>query len=610
IPASIKNNMPEIPENWISIKKEEYPQPLEYPDFLLQYSEVLIRILVNRGIDTVEKINDFLKTPQGRDFYDPFLLSDMDIAVDRILKAVNNKEKILIFGDYDADGIISSALIFGFLKKLGIEAEIYIPDRVEDGYDISLKFVKNLEKKNPGTALIICVDCGSNSNEVKDYISRDLSNLDIIVCDHHKIAKESGPSAKTDLKHFIVVNPQSLNSKYPFKYLSGAGVTFKFINAILMRLDERLKKLFEKNYLTNLIDLVAISTIADLMPLTDENRLIVKWGLEILKNTKNTGIKKLIESVLPEKKNLTTYDIGFIIAPTSGRIENASKSLELLTCDSYEDENLICKINEFNDKRRKMQEEMLAGILENNEYDFEYITKCQKIFIEKSKTWHEGLLGIVASDLVRKLNIPVILFKEDSGKYKGSGRSIEEFDLFENLNKVNHFFEKFGGHKMACGVTLNADSDKNISPQMKNVNNYDLFKDEMIKIAVEELSELKIGKKYYYDMEIDFDDLTNDLAKQLKLLEPFGIGNSKPVFLIRNCKITDKNFLKNKKHVSFKIKNKGSYKKAIFFNINDEIASNIDNIDIDTPVSFLFNIDENTYGQTPYLQLVILDLFY
>lgn len=605
--------MPEIPENWISVKKKEYSQSLESLVFLLKYSEVVIKVLVNRGMDTPEKINNFLKEPQGKDFYDPFLLPNMDIAVDRILKAIKNNENILIFGDYDADGIISCALIYGFLKKLGLDAKIHIPNRSEEGYDINLKFVKKLKKESPQISLIICVDCGSNSIEVKNYVNNELCNLDVIVCDHHKIVKTCD-IGNTGRSHFITVNPHDMNSRYPFKYLSGAGVTFKLINAVLIKMDENLKKLFEKDYLTNLIDIVAVSTVADLMPLVDENRIIVKWGLKILKDTKNSGMKKLIETVLPDKKNLNTYDVGFVIAPrlnASGRIESASKSLKLLTSDSAENENLVFKINELNDKRRKMQEEMLAEILENSKYDFNYIINHQKIFIEKSKNWNEGLLGIVASDLVKKLNIPVILFKEDNKKYKGSGRSIEEFDLFENLNKINNFFEKFGGHKMACGITLNTDSNQDVKSQSTNeIDNYDLFKSEMIKIASKELSELKTNKKYYYDAEIDFDDLTPDLVKQLKLLEPFGIGNTKPIFLIRNCRIIDKNFLKNGKHVSLKIKNKGSYKKAIFFNINDKIVSEINNVDINTSVSLLFNIDENIYEQTSYLQLVILDLFY
>lgn len=611
-------------------------QEKESYKLLFKSSDIFLKILLNRGIDTLEKIDYFLKSPQGKDYYDPFLLPNMELATNRVLRAINNKENILIFGDYDADGIISTALIYSFLKNLGLNPKYQIPNRIEDGYDISLKFIKKLKKENPEISLIICVDCGSNSHEVKEYIYKN-NNLDIIVCDHHKISEKS-ISTVTDSSRFIVVNPQDLNSEYPFKFLSGAGVTFKFINAILMRLDSSKKDIFKQSYLTDFLDLVAVSTIADLMPLIDENRLIVKKGLEVLKNTKNTGLKKLIKSVLPGKErgneNLTTYDVGYIIAPrinAPGRINDAKKGLndaekgfklnvapksfKLLICDATEAECLVNEINELNEQRKIDQAEMLNKILEKNKNDFEDMILNQKIFIEKSKEWRVGLLGLVASNLVKKYNIPVILFKEDEAKYKGSGRSIEEFDLFENLNTLNRYFDKFGGHKMACGLTIKADYKKNEPEKEKKENKYQLFKQEMIKVASEKLSEVKIGKKFYYDMEVDFNDLKPSLGKELKFFEPFGTGNPKPVFLMRDCIIRKISFLKNEKHVSLQIKNKGSYKKAIFFNISSEIAENLKNISEDTPVSILFNVEENMYekninAEGRSLQLIILDLFY
>lgn len=642
--------MPQIPENWISIEqKEDFPLQSSnnflsnYPDavlkilvkngfdseqkiidfvktdegrkftgFLSKYCEIFLKILLNRGIYTQENIYKYLKSPQGKDFYDPFLLPNMDTAVERLLKAIKNNENILIFGDYDADGIISTTLIYNFLKKLGLNVQFKIPSRVEDGYDISLEFIKKLNKEQPSISLIICVDCGSNSNEVKEYISKNKDNPDIIVCDHHKMSDSSLPYL-TDESRFIIVNPHDRKSNYPFRYLSGGGVTFKFINAVLIKLEAGLKNLFEKSYLTDLLDLIAISTIADLMPLTDENRLIVKWGLEVLKDSKNTGLKKLIELTLPQKNNLTVYDVGYIIAPrlnASGRIKDAEKSFKLLTCNLDEAECLINEVNEFNNERKKMQDEMLKGIISNKEFDFDYIKKYHKIFIEKSPDWPEGLLGIVASDLVKILNIPVLLFKEDKKKYKGSGRSINEFDLYDNLSKLSMFFKKFGGHRMACGLTLKDTSNDELPGKENKENNYLKFKKEMIKIAYAELSAINTEKKYYYDLEINFDDLSISLARQLKLLEPFGIENSKPVFLIKDCKIMEIISLKNGKHLSMKIKNKGSYKKAIYFNIKDEIIEKLNKIPTDTRISILSSIEETIYNNSSYLQLVILDLFY
>jgi len=421
-------------------------------------------------------------------------------------------------------------------------------------------------------------------------------------------------------------------------------------------------EIFEKSYLTDQLDLVAISTIADLMPLIDENRLLVKKGLSVLKTTKNPGLEALLKSVLPDKINsgedINTYDVGYIIAPrinAPGRIGDADKNMQepgiiyefpdsekpdepeepekimefkvkeksfnLLTCSKDETISLsekinllVEEINNLNEKRKEDQAEMLKSILNDEDLDFEKIQLKQKIFIEKSKQWSEGLLGIVASDLVKKYNIPVILFKEGKGKYKGSGRSIEDFDLFENLNTLNEYFDKFGGHKMACGLTIKAGTA--IKDKKGNFcDAYNIFKKEMIKIAKKKLAGHKVEKKYYYDLETDFTELKPTFIKELKLMEPFGIGNTKPVFLIRECIIKKVNFSKNTKHAILQIKNNGSYKKALFFNISTKISEDLKKIKINTPVSLICNIEENKYEKSIYpeggsLQLLVLDLFY
>ncbi|MHB1345953.1 MAG: single-stranded-DNA-specific exonuclease RecJ [Candidatus Humimicrobiaceae bacterium] len=623
------------------------------------FSEIFLKILLIRGIDTFEKINSYVQYPKGTDFNDPFDLPNMEPAVNMMLRSLANNEKILIFGDYDADGIISTVLMYGFLKKIGINALCNIPDRANDGYDINMKFVNKLKKSNPDVSLIICVDCGSNSCDVKENFYKVHKNLDFLVCDHHKISEKSYNTV-TDNNRFVLINPQDPASEYNFKYLSGAGVTFKFIQAVVSRMKNK-NDIFEKSYLTDMLDLVAISTIADLMPLTDENRMLVKKGLSTLKSTKNPGLASLLRSVLPDKINsgedITTYDVGYIIAPrinAPGRLvdldknimetdaacelndnerlndtednqknlefEVKEKSFNLLTYpndkafNSDEITVLVEEINRLNEKRKEDQAEMLESVLASKHYDLENIALKQKIFIEKSEKWSEGLLGIVASDLVKKYNIPVILFKEDKEKYKGSGRSIEDFDLFENLNSLNRYFDKFGGHKMACGLTIKAGSllkDKN----GRLHDSYEFFKKEMIKIAKKKLANHKIEKKYYYDMEIDFSELKPTFAKELRLMEPFGIGNTKPVFLIKNCFIKKVNFSKNAKHAILQIKNKGSYKKALYYNVSTQTGENLKGIQSDTPVSLICNIEENRYEKSTYseggsLQLLILDLFY
>ena len=340
-------------QKWISIQTKDLKDSLAQK---INCSTVLLKLLANRNIKTEEEINSFLN-PSIKVLKSPALLPNIDIAVSRLKKAIKAKESVLIFGDYDTDGIVSSALMFNFLKKAGLDPDIYIPDRFDEGYDISLDFIKNKVLKSDlrsKYSLIICVDCGTNSNQVKDYILSSKSAIDIIVCDHHEpIGHEDfKPGSASALENqYIIINPKLPDSKYPFKNLSGAGVTFKFIFAAFKGLDAGIKsrfdKQFGKNYIGSLLDLVAISTIADLMPLVDENRAIVCIGLKMLKKTQNYGLKKLVEKFLNDKKDITTHDIGFIIAPrlnAAGRIKNAMDSVEILK-EEFEEksEDIIIK---------------------------------------------------------------------------------------------------------------------------------------------------------------------------------------------------------------------------------------------------------------------------
>ncbi|MCL4415870.1 MAG: DHH family phosphoesterase [Actinobacteria bacterium] len=339
--------MQQSSQKWICIQAKDLKDNLAQK---INCSPVLLHLLANRNIKTEEEINSFLN-PSIKTLKSPALLPNIDKAVRRLKKAIKTKESVLIFGDYDTDGIVSSALMFNFLKKAGLDSDIYIPDRFDEGYDINMDFIRNRvfengsdyidessnKKFNSRYPLIICVDCGTNSSEVKDFVLSDKgSGFDIIVCDHHEPNKHGDFKSEpaSELKNqYIIINPKLPDSKYPFRNLSGAGVTFKFIFAVLKGLDAGIKSKFDKNYIGSMLDLVAISTIADLMPLVDENRAIVCIGLKMLKKTVNYGLKKLIEKFLNDKKDITTYDIGFIIAPrlnAAGRIKNAMDSVEIL----------------------------------------------------------------------------------------------------------------------------------------------------------------------------------------------------------------------------------------------------------------------------------------
>jgi len=582
-----------IHENWITIKNENIDTSLIDK---LDYSPIFLQILANRNILTAVQIDVFLN-PSFKDMHSPKLLPNIDIAVNRLDEALKNGEKILVFGDYDTDGIISTALIYNFLKKIGLGVDFYIPDRFEDGYDINLKFIKEkaIEEKY---SLIICVDCGTNAVEVKNFILSGKSKIDIIVCDHHepsekaeKYKEDKDKNSKQDvlsqglcIKNYIIVNPKLEGSSYPFKYLSGAGVVFKLIIAFVKKMGKRLGKKLPENYLTHLIDMVAVSTIADLMPLTDENRVSVKIGLKVLEHTRNKGLKTLIKKAIGRTKEINTHDIGFIIAPrinAAGRLKSAADSINLLIEEVERDEKINEKIADrlenLNIDRQRIQRLITEEIIKS--YDIKELLKEQRIFICKSKEWNEGVLGIVASDIVKKFNIPVILFKESGDKLKGSGRSIDCFDLYKNLNKLRGSFIKFGGHRQACGITM-------------ELEKYESFRKDITKIANQKIKETDIVKKYFYDIEINFSDINLKLLDELCELKPHGIGNPKPLFLSRNCKIAGPVFYsQNEKHLFLKIENSGISLNAVLFNYRDcDRAENI----LRTAESFniLYNIEK------------------
>lgn len=605
-----------IPEHWKQISSKPVPEDIQKSIRLSKYSQTFLKILVNRDLDTEEKILKFLIKISPSDLNDPFLIPHMDMAARRIIKAIDMKEKIVVFGDYDADGIISSHIVSGFLKKCGLDVDVHIPDRIEEGYDINVEFLKRIRKEKPDVSLVICVDCGTNSSEVMRFINENVGYPDVIAADHHIMNDDSHNAyreffkiSKTKAIRYLIINPHLDNSRYPFKDLSGAAVSFKLVNAVLVKMDKKLKEDFSKDYLTSFMDLLAISTVTDLMPLTGENRLIVRWGLKILEKTKNKGLKLLLENVLPDKKEYSSYDLGFVIGPrlnASGRIENAMDSFELIDNKFCRHDEIIAKINTSNDRRKRIQENIIEKIFNDKKYDFEDIKRNKKILIAKSPEWHEGLIGLIASELVKKLHIPVILFKEEKNSLRGSGRSIEGFDLFRHLNKVADMFDKFGGHKMACGLT--------IKPEDENDNDIEImfnsFKKKMEDIAVKNIDDAQIKKKFKYDCEIDFTEISQGLHKELKELEPFGMCNPRPTMITRNCQVKEIKFLKGSRHLQLMLCQTDIMLRAVRFNLDCDSLDNLKRIKKDDYISILYYLDENFYNGVSYLQLVILDLFY
>jgi single-stranded-DNA-specific exonuclease len=616
---------PSIPGNWISRQNTGTYKILTekfYDGF--PYSNVLMKLLASRGLDSQEKIESFLN-PSLKNLHEPAMLPNIDSAVKRLINAMRCGEKVLVFGDYDADGIVSTAIMYNFLKKIGANVSCHIPSRFESGYDINIEFIekKNLEKS---CDLIICVDCGTNAFGVIRYVKYNSGNsIDVIVCDHHEAVSAddiNNPSSIDNCnyddngKSYIIVNPKLPDSEYPFDLLSGAGVTFKFIMAILRNLDDKEKENIPRDYLNSILDLVAISTVADLMPLTDENRIIVKEGLKRIKNSSNRGLNMLVSSILGDKDEFNTYDIGYVVAPrlnASGRMSNAESSLKLLLDNQHLDEgifsmeisSIIDELEKSNSDRKEIQQKTVKEILENN--DFSGIASNDKIFIAKSDTWSIGVLGIAASEIVKKYNIPVILFIEAAGILKGSGRSIEKFDLYNNLGSLNHYFKKYGGHKQACGITM-------------ELKNFEDFKSSMIKLANKMLSEKDLEKVYYFDAEITFSDINFKLTSDLAMLEPFGIGNTRPVFQTKGCMITgEPRLLKDNRHMVLKLKNSNKEFEAIIFNcsdLNPDFTSYVVKSRKDKTLMALLQLDilynielkKNPYDENKMIQLCIQSL--
>ena len=576
--------MTDFPANWQCRISKKVNQKLTAK---IGYSPALISILAGRNIITDEEIISFIN-PTLKQLHDPGLLPGIGMGTRRLKKSINRKEDVLIFGDYDADGIISASLIYKFLKKLGLNVEVYIPDRFNEGYDLSLEFFKKISARHKYN-LMICVDCGTNSAEVQKFIQNS-PGPDVIVCDHHNQSVDFGE----ERENYIIINPRLKGSVYPFEHLSGAGVTFKFIISILRELDENYKKKFKKDYLTNLLDLVAIATIADIMPLVDENRVMVKKGLKIIGKTVNPGLKKMINAVIKDKKNISEYDIGFIIAPrlnAAGRIKNAESSFNLLSKEGDILDKIINDLNSFNEERQNIQKDILNEIIENN--DFNKIVKEKKIFIDKSKNWNEGVLGIVASDIVKRFNIPAILFKEIEGKLKGSGRSTDKFDLYGNLGSLGNLFENFGGHRQACGISM-------------NVLNFKTFYNKMIEIAAKNIKDRDTQKKFTYDLELNFRDINKKILNEINLLKPFGAGNPEPSFTTGNCTILNFAYLMEERHVRLKLKQSGRVFNAIMFKIDKRVK---EKIITGNKINILYKIEENIWGDFKTIQLVILDLF-
>lgn len=499
-------------------------------------SELLATVLINRGIKTKKEIDIFLN-PTRNDFHDPYLIKDMDLAVDRILKAIKNNEKTIIYGDYDVDGITSITVLKKFLKERGLDVGYYIPNRLDEGYGLNKAAIEKIAKE--GYTLIITVDCGISGLEEVEYAS--LLGIDTIVTDHHE-PMEQLPNA------IAVVDNKRKDSTYPFKSLAGVGVVFKLTQAIGKKLN-----LPEKEYLKYL-DIVCIGTISDIVPLIDENRVIAKLGLKLVEVTKNIGLKSLLDA--SGYKEINSNTISFGIAPrinACGRMGYEEEALKLfLTEDETEAKIITDRLNKYNKDRQDIEksifEEAISKIEEN------HLDKNNSIVLG-AEGWHHGVIGIVSSKITDIYFKPSILVCFEGDEAKGSGRSIPGFDLHEALSYMSDYLEKYGGHEMAIGLSLKKENFKKLQEKFEEYVTKKDISDILPIIEIDKIITLK--------------DLNTDTVRELDMLEPFGEANKRPVFVYKNLKIDSIRALSEGKHLKLTLKDGNTIINAIGFNLGN-----------------------------------------
>ncbi len=536
---------------------------------LCNINEIVAKVLVNENISK-EELNIFIN-PTRKDFHNPFLMPDMEIAVNRIIKAITNKEKIMIYGDYDADGITSITVLKSFLEERGLDVFSYIPNRLDEGYGLNNEAIKKIYEEN--YKLIITVDCGISGIDEVEYANS--LGIEVIITDHHEPA-DILPKA------LAVVDAKRKDSKYPFNQLAGVGVVFKLIQAISIKLN-----LDEKEYLKYL-DIVCIGTISDIVPLINENRVIAKLGLKLVSQTKNIGLKSLLN--IAGFKQIDSVAVSFGVAPrinACGRMGNEKLALDLFLTKDYElARKLATKLNEYNIKRQEIEKKIfneVTQIVENKE-------KENTCIVIGENGWHHGIIGIVASKVTEMYFKPTILicFDEDIGK--GSGRSIPGFDLHEALMKCGKNLEKFGGHSMAVGVTIKKEK-------------FEEFKTELEKYA-SKCNITDIVPIINIDSELSLKEISLEKVRELKILEPFGEGNTVPLFLFKNLKINSIRSLSEGKHLKLTLKEDNYMIDAIGFNIG-ELA---EKYCLDDKIDIVGSLDINSFNGNDSVQIVIKDI--
>ena len=564
---------------WI-VKEQADPEKVGRLSAELGIDRVLVELLVKRGVETFEQARSFFR-PSLQDLHDPFLMKDMDVAVDRVRKAITSEEKILVYGDYDVDGTTAVALVYSFLKRYSSKVDFYIPDRYDEGYGLSYKGID--WASDGGFGLIITLDCGIKANEKVEYAKT--KGIDVIICDHH-LPEETLPPA------VAVLDPKREDDSYPFDDLSGCGVGFKLVQAY----SKKFGIPFET--LTPLLDLLVVSISADLVTMVGENRVLAHFGLKQLNENPRKGLLAMATLSKLEPGHLTIDDIVFKIGPrinAAGRMETGRLAVELLTASDDHFANVIGEqINDNNNERKSIDREITQEALEMVHKGIALSTKAATIVY--NPTWNKGVVGIVASRLVEAFYKPTIVLTKSNGFITGSARSVSGFDLYEAIESCADLLENFGGHVYAAGLTL---KEANLKEFVKRID----------KFIGEKITEEMLTPVTEIDAKLEFSQITPKFFRLLKQFQPFGPGNNNPIFLTENVSDGGNGRKVGAGGVHMKldlIDEKQPFHQipAIAFNMADYFEY----IKAGNPFDICYSIVENYYRGNSTLQLRIKDI--
>lgn len=537
------------------------------------YQSFQEKIYTNRGLGSIDSMEAFLYPSLENNLHDPYKMKGMREAVERVKQAVKIKERIVIFGDYDVDGVTSTYLVFNFLKKVGAQVSYRIPHRVEEGYGLKNEFIDDLADK--GVSLIITVDCGIANKPEIDYAAE--KGIEVVVTDHHNMPLELPNAA-------AIINPKQLGCEYPFKELAGVGVAYKLVTALAY---DYLEAEEAKLYLKSILDIVALGTIADCMPLIEENRVLAKFGLEQLAQTENVGLKALMKQAKVNFERVNTDTVAFGLAPrlnVAGRLNHAYHALDLLI-GKRENAQIL---DQWNKGRQELVEGFMKEVIEKldkEDSDKPYI-------ILKDNRWHAGIVGLIAGRLTEKYAYPSIVIEEREDLLVGSCRSIEAIDIYQALNQAKDLFEHFGGHKQAAGFALKPEK-------------FLEFEDRLDFVLRREAKKVDFRPILKIECEIKQEDINWQNLELLEPFAPFGIGNEKPNFLLTNVTPVDVHLTgKQKNHLKFNIQTQQGKYKVIGFNhsfMHEHIAAG-------KPVDVVFKMERNEWKGRDYIQLRLVDV--